>query len=90
MQEIYFKTDKRNAEQVDSSLTDICDGSVYRELVLKGVFSSKHHLSVILNTDGIPVFRSSSFSFWPIHLLINELPYKMRYIAIATIVQCHT
>ena len=33
------------------------------------------YISVIFNTDGIPVFRSSGFSFWP---LINELPYRMR------------
>ena len=44
----------------------------------KGAFRSIYDISIILNTDGVPVFRSSSFAFWPIHILINELPYKMR------------
>jgi len=32
-----------------------------------------------LNTDGIPVFKSSGYSFWPLYLTLNELPYKLRY-----------
>lgn len=60
---------------------DICGGRLYREL-LKGNFigASDHYVSVTLNTDSIPVFKSSNFEFWPIFILINELPYRMRYI----------
>ncbi len=61
------------------SLGDICDGSEYQRLVSLGFFSSPNNISVTFNTDGIPVFRSSGFSFWPIYLCINELPYRMRY-----------
>lgn len=32
-----------------------------------------------LNTDGVPVFKSSGYQFWPLYLVINELPYQMRY-----------
>jgi hypothetical protein len=31
-----------------------------------------------MNTDGIPVYKSSKFSLWPFYLVINELPYKQR------------
>ena len=60
--------------------TDIYDGSLYQQLVLKKYTDSPSNISVIFNTDGIPVFRSSGFAFWPLYLLINELPYQMRYV----------
>lgn len=44
---------------------DICDGGVYQELVSQGYFSVQTNISVTFNTDGIPVFRSSGFSFGP-------------------------
>jgi len=49
-----------------------------KEQMARGFLSNQSNISFILNTDGVPVFRSS-FSFWPIYLIINELPYKMRY-----------
>ncbi|XP_070537248.1 uncharacterized protein [Ptychodera flava] len=30
------------------------------------------------NTDGVPVFKSSSFSLWPLYLMVNELPFHER------------
>ena len=62
--------------------SDICDGEVYKRLVCDGFFSNKNNISLTFNTDGIPVFKSSGFSFWPLHLTINELPYRVRYIYI--------
>lgn len=59
--------------------SDIYDGVVYQEQMASGFLSNQSNILFILNTDGVPVFRSSSFSFWPIYLIINELPYKMRY-----------
>jgi hypothetical protein len=58
--------------------TDICDGEVYQSLVRNGFLADNRNVSFIFNTDGIPIFKSSKFSFWPLYLLINELPYKMR------------
>jgi len=60
--------------------TDIYDGSLYQQLVLNKYTDSPSNISVIFNTDGFPVFRSSGFAFWPLYLLINELPYQMRYV----------
>ena len=57
---------------------DICDGDVYQQLVRDGFLAKRENISLLFNTDGIPVFKSSGFSFWPLFLLINELPYRMR------------
>ena len=40
--------------------------------------SSPDNLSFVLNTDGAPVFKSSKVSIWPVFLVINELPFKIR------------
>lgn len=58
--------------------TDIYDGVVYQHLVSKGFLSHPAHITLMFNTEGVLVFRSSGFSFWPLYLLINELPYRMR------------
>ena len=60
------------------TVNDICDGSLYQELVASGLLSNTSNISFQFNTDGVPVFRSS-FSFWPLHLIINELPPRIRY-----------
>lgn len=71
----------RNAvTQTPGVLRDIHDGHLYRKLSSLGFFSAKSNISVTFNTDGIPVFRSSGYSFWPLHMCINELPYKTRYV----------
>ena len=37
-----------------------------------------NNLSLTWNVDGVPLFKSSKYSLWPMYLLINELPYKQR------------
>ena len=63
----------------DGCYTDIYDGKVYQQLVSTGFLANGNNISLMFNSDGIPVFRSSGFAFWPLYLLINELPYRMRY-----------
>ena len=58
--------------------SDISDGAVYQELVASGFLSNPSNISLQFNTDGVPVFKSSSFSFWPVHIIINELSPRMR------------
>lgn len=58
--------------------SDIYDGEVYQNQMSAGFLADKRNISVIFNTDGVPVFKSSGFSFWPLYLFINELPYKTR------------
>jgi len=65
-------------QPVDERFTDIYSGKLYQKQVSSGILDHKNNISLIMNTDGIPVFRSSKCSFRPIYLLINELPFKMR------------
>ena len=38
----------------------------------------KNALSISFNCDGVPVFRSSNYSIWPLQGILNELPFKQR------------
>lgn len=58
-------------------LSDIMDGTHYKKFG-NGKLASKYALSLIMNTDGAPVFKSSKTSMWPVQLFINELPACMR------------
>ena len=58
------------------SLRDVTDGFQY--LRHKDFLSSPEHVSFLLNTDGVSLFRSSGVSLWPIWLAVNELPSQIR------------
>ena len=74
--------DKYRAQANSGAYTDIYNGSVYQQLILKKYTDSPSNITAIFNTNRFPVFRSSGFAFWPLYLLINELPYKMRYVIV--------
>ena len=63
--------------QSSDEYCDIIDGQLYKDL-----FSSddlnENFLTFTINTDGIPVFHSSNYSFWPVYLTVNELPFHLR------------
>ena len=60
-------------------LNDIYQGTLYRKYVENsGPLSSPDNISFTFNTDGAAVFKSSNVSVWPLFLVINELPYKLR------------
>ena len=42
-------------------------------------FSESGNIGVILNTDGIPLFKSSSTALWPVYLEIANLPPALRF-----------
>ena len=60
---------------------DIKDGECYKDVVRMGFFaeSGTCNLTILMNTDGVPIFKSSGFSIWPILLQITELPFHLRY-----------
>ena len=60
--------------------TDICSGALYQHYISPGFLANKRNISLIFNTNGLPVFKSSNFQFWPSFLLTNELPYQLRCI----------
>lgn len=58
---------------------DINCGKLYKNLCDEGgPLHGSHSLSLTLNCDGVPVFRSSTYSIWPLQGMINELPYEVR------------
>ena len=69
-----FKRAKRN----DNHFEDIYDGSEYKKHCNPGILDCQHNVSLLWNTDGVPVFKSSKFSIWPLYFIINELPFTDR------------
>ena len=59
-------------------ICDIQDGLMYQKLVDDGLLSDNRNLSLLWNTDGVPIFKSSKFSIWPVLCSINEMPMKLR------------
>ena len=45
----------------------------------KKFFSKREHLGLICNTDGVPIFKSSRKSLWPIYFQIANLPPPVRF-----------
>jgi len=66
---------QRIGQRGKPTITDIIDGKFYNQLCEPGQFlSNKSNISLIFNTDGAPLYSSSSVSLWPVFLEINELP----------------
>ena len=59
-------------KQAKENIAYIYDGRLYKSLVRKAILSSGNNISFIFNTDGIPVFKSSKVSIWPLYLIISE------------------
>jgi hypothetical protein len=68
---------KKNLELKSHSMTE---GVAYSSLPLK-----KYDFTCLLNTDGVPVFKSSCCSLWPILFSINELDYGVKVRNIQTL-----
>ncbi|WAQ94314.1 hypothetical protein MAR_006785 [Mya arenaria] len=63
-----------------SSFSDITDGDAYTALKLEGCFlSNSDNITFTMFTDGVPLFKSSGVSMWPVYLLINEIPRSQRF-----------
>lgn len=58
---------------------DIYDGRMYKEfLAYLKPSERQQYITVNFNSDGAPLFKSSSYSIWPIFLQVNELPFHIR------------
>ncbi len=81
-------SDYRHRRKVNSdAIEDLMDGNLYKDhFDSEGFFhntprearKSEIHLSFQINTDGVSLFHSSTFSIWPLYLMINELDPKLR------------
>jgi hypothetical protein len=56
----------------DNTIDDIYKGSFYKKYI-SPISSKEKSISFTYNSDGVSPFKSSSFSFWPIFLSVNEM-----------------
>ncbi len=63
--------------ETSTSVSDICDGFLYPK-ALSGSETPLRTLTLTFSCDGVPVFKKSPCSIWPLLFTINELPLKMR------------
>ena len=76
MKDIQYRFTRK---KVENSIEDIYDGEIYRALCQDGgILQNPYNLSLLWNTDGIPCFKSSNMSLWPLFFQINELQYSKR------------
>ncbi|KAK3922482.1 Halomucin, partial [Frankliniella fusca] len=73
---LMFRFHRRKKD--DSNVEDIYDGLIYKDLIRTGFLSNRNNISFFMYFDGIALFKSSTFSIWPVYLTINELKYKLR------------
>ncbi len=62
---LYESLSKERISSSSSVFGDIFDGRLYRELDMH-IQPDALRLSVVMNTDGVAVFKSSNYSMWPI------------------------
>ena len=70
---------KRFIRPADDVICDVYDGKLYRSMA-QHLLNNENpaNVSLLINTDGVQIFKSSKYSLWPIWLLINELPPSER------------
>ncbi|MGH0120675.1 UNVERIFIED_CONTAM: hypothetical protein FKN15_035061 [Acipenser sinensis] len=61
----------------DETIRDIFDGDIMKDYIQHGKIG-EWDLSLLWNSDGVPVFESSECSIWPIQVTVNELPPDIR------------
>lgn len=61
---------------VPGIISDVYDGTLYQLWINNGFLAEPNNISFSFYTDGIPVFKSSKISMWPVYLTNNELPFN--------------
>ncbi|KAL7289590.1 hypothetical protein TKK_0016557 [Trichogramma kaykai] len=61
------------------NMKDIYNGKQYKKVIEKiGDEAQTWYATCVFNSDGSPVFKSSTYSLWPIQISINEIPANIR------------
>lgn len=69
----------RNNRPTDTdTVSDVMDGKLYKKMCKDSNLKKDGSFSLTFNSDGVPIFKSSSFSIWPLFCYINELPPNIR------------
>ncbi|KAL5020963.1 hypothetical protein ScPMuIL_000118 [Solemya velum] len=71
---------EESRSSTSENISDIKSASGYKKLQEPGGFlCNTPNITLSLFIDGIPLFKSSSVSLWPVYLLINEIAPKKRF-----------
>ena len=62
------------------------DGALYKKH--SSFVSSPGNITMVVNTDGVQIFRSSKFFVWPLWLIVNELPPTERCVTCFVFILC--
>jgi len=71
-------------KKIEANIEDFLDGTAYQNRA--DFFSQVGNLSMTWSTDGVQVFKSSKFCFWPVDIKFNSLPPHLRNDYLATII----
>lgn len=75
----YYKNVVENIIHEEGIYYDIYDGKVYRNFVENLPLDERNRYATFtFNCDGAPTFESSTFSIYPVQIMINELPQEVR------------
>ena len=70
---------KPNTSADDEILQDVRDGAALHPLTAENrFFSNPYNIALSLSTDGVPLYKSSTVSFWPVYLMVLNLPPHIR------------
>ncbi|XP_073668003.1 uncharacterized protein [Paramisgurnus dabryanus] len=69
---------RKNRPTNPDTISDIMDGKLYEQMCKDSNLKNDYSFSLTFNSDGVPIFKSSTFSIWPLLCYINELPSKIR------------
>ena len=73
--DIWAKFHQYKNKPNSTSIRDIVEGKVYKKYEESvGFLANEDSLSLLFNTDGIPLYKSSKVNIWPVFLAVNELP----------------
>jgi hypothetical protein len=68
-----------SSQQTQGIISDVYDGEICKSLAMSNVHCpNKIHVTAVLNTDGVSIFKSKNQSLWPVLLMLNELSFPLR------------
>lgn len=79
--QLYQRLEDIHASPTGDLLSDVTDGTLYKEQRAK-LGCSKYDFTLTMNSDGSPAFKSAKYSIWPVQLIVNELPPRMRWTSV--------